>query len=319
MYLGKKKVVGMKSVEFDSFGGPEVLHVRERPEPGPIDGRCRIRVSARTVNVSDIEIRRGDYPELIENAVFPAILGWDFAGTLIDPTDTLPAGTPVGGYVQWIGSEAGRGTYAEVIAAKPEYVSEIPADVDPNRAAVLGMNALTGAQATDLLGKLPGANVFITGASGPVGLAAALIAMDCGANVYVSGSADDPYLEGLGFAGVIQRATAAEMAAQLRELVPDGADALFNAGVASQEIMDGVRDGGRFVRAHELESTYSMRNVEVSTVLVRPDSRRLSELFRTRLVDHTRIADVQRLEEAAAVHRRVEAGGMKGQKIVLAS
>ncbi|MFI7396277.1 alcohol dehydrogenase catalytic domain-containing protein [Streptomyces tendae] len=124
----------MLSVEFDRFGPPEVLEARERPEPLPLEDRVRVRVRARTANVSDVELRRGDTPQRLEDLglTFPAVLGWDFVGTLLDPTPTLPVGSAVAGFVPWLGSEVGRGTYAEVISVAPQWVATLPPDLAPD-------------------------------------------------------------------------------------------------------------------------------------------------------------------------------------------
>ncbi|WP_409365873.1 alcohol dehydrogenase catalytic domain-containing protein [Mycolicibacterium septicum] len=277
----------------------------------------RVRVATRTVNVSDLELRRGDYPQLISNLEYPAILGWDFAGTLLDPTDNLLAGTPVAGYVQWIGPDAGRGTYADVISVPASYVAELAHDTDPHCAALFALNGLTAAQATDLMGPLEGANVMVVGASGPVGLAAAIIAAERGANVFVSGSRNDEYLASLGFAGVVERANAAKMAAQVRDWIPDGVDALFNPAIASPGIIAAVRDGGRFISAHVFDKAVAERGISIAELVVHEDAPRLTQLLGSSLPSHARIADVLKLEDARHAHERVETESLGGQKIML--
>src|SRR3954462_3487036 len=44
-------------------GGPEVLEVREGPDPQPKPGEVRIRVRAAGVNFSDLMARMGVYPD----------------------------------------------------------------------------------------------------------------------------------------------------------------------------------------------------------------------------------------------------------------
>jgi NADPH:quinone reductase-like Zn-dependent oxidoreductase len=59
----------MKAVMFDTFGGPEVLHVADvrLPDPGP--GQVRISVQASEVNPADSKIRSGAM-----QAIFPTSL-----------------------------------------------------------------------------------------------------------------------------------------------------------------------------------------------------------------------------------------------------
>ncbi|MEU8728697.1 NADP-dependent oxidoreductase [Streptomyces tendae] len=310
----------MLSVEFDRFGPPEVLEARERPEPLPLEDRVRVRVRARTANVSDVELRRGDTPQRLEDLglTFPAVLGWDFVGTLLDPTPTLPVGSAVAGFVPWLGSEVGRGTYAEVISVAPQWVATLPPDLDPARAAVFAMNALTGAQAIDRMGPLDGAHILIVGAGGPVGMSAATAATAAGARVYVTGSTADEALAALGCAGVIPRGTPEEMATAAREEVPGGMDAVFNAAVAGPGLIRAVKDGGAFVSIHVADKNESERGVAVEKVVVQADAPRLTSLLTPSLLGRTRIETLP-LGQARKAHERLERGGLGGRKIVLVS
>ena len=49
----------MRALTFSTFGGPEVLEMKDLPgrEPGP--GEVRIRVAAATVNPTDVGFRQG--------------------------------------------------------------------------------------------------------------------------------------------------------------------------------------------------------------------------------------------------------------------
>ncbi|NDZ77290.1 zinc-binding dehydrogenase [Streptomyces sp. SID10853] len=310
----------MLSVEFDRFGPPEVLEVRERPEPLPAEDRVRVQVRARTANVSDVELRRGDTPQRLKELglAFPAVLGWDFVGILLDPTPTLPAGSAVAGFVPWLGSEVGRGTYAEVISIKPQWVAALPPDLDPARAAVFAMNALTGAQATDRMGPLEGANILIVGAGGPVGMSAATAAAAAGAHVYVTGSMADDALATHGYAGVISRGTPEEMAVAAREAVPGGMDAVFNAAVAGPGLIRAVKDGGTFVSIHVADKNEPERGIAVEKVVVQADPSRLTSLLTTALLDRIRIETLP-LDQAREAHERLERGDLAGRKIVLVS
>lgn len=52
----------MRVVEVTAYGGPEVLRLSERPEPGPRAGLVRVRVAATTINQADLKIRSGARP-----------------------------------------------------------------------------------------------------------------------------------------------------------------------------------------------------------------------------------------------------------------
>ena len=75
----------MKAVLFDTFGGPEVLQVREIPEPVPGDGEVLVEIHASTVNPADCHVRRGARQNIVDTK-FPIRLGRDISG--IAPSTT---------------------------------------------------------------------------------------------------------------------------------------------------------------------------------------------------------------------------------------
>lgn len=323
----------MQVVQLSHYGDEDVLEVVDRPTPEAVPGRVRVHVAARAVNPADLGTRAGDFAAMTPDLTFPAVLGWDFAGTLLDdaaasadvaPDGVLAAGTRVAGFVPWFGEAAGAGSYAEVIVVDPAWVTPVPDGVSDAEASVLAMNALTGAHAIDLLaslaGDLDGSTVLVTGASGPVGAAAVRDAVGCGARVLAVGSADDDaFVAGLG-AEVLPRTDAAGIAAAARAVEPDGVDGVFNAGLASHELLEAVRDGGTFVSATRGFMPEPARGITVDGVHVEPDAPRLARLLRD-AADGTlpaRVAEELPLADAADAHRRLAKGGLRG-KLVLVS
>lgn len=49
-------------IEFDRFGGPEVLQVRDADLPDPADGEVRVRIEAFAINPLDVMARSGQAP-----------------------------------------------------------------------------------------------------------------------------------------------------------------------------------------------------------------------------------------------------------------
>ena len=70
----------MTAIEAPEPGGPEALQLVERPVPVPGDGEVLIAVAAAGVNRPDILQRKGLYPP---PAGAPAILGLEMAGTVV--------------------------------------------------------------------------------------------------------------------------------------------------------------------------------------------------------------------------------------------
>ncbi len=94
----------MKQVWIPKIGEPEVLEVREAPDPELKAGEVRVRVEASGINFADILARMGLYPDAPK---LPAVVGYEVAG-VVDATgegvdglrngDRVVAMTRFGGY-----------------------------------------------------------------------------------------------------------------------------------------------------------------------------------------------------------------------------
>ncbi len=69
----------MRQVWIPRKGPPEVLEVREAPDPMPGPGEVRVRVAASGVNFADILARIGLYPD---GPPLPAVVGYEVAGVV---------------------------------------------------------------------------------------------------------------------------------------------------------------------------------------------------------------------------------------------
>src|SRR5271165_2683636 len=69
----------MRQIWITRAGPPEVLHVREAPDPLPHPGEIRIRVEASGVNFADLMARMGVYPDAPK---IPCVVGYEVAGTV---------------------------------------------------------------------------------------------------------------------------------------------------------------------------------------------------------------------------------------------
>jgi NADPH:quinone reductase-like Zn-dependent oxidoreductase len=74
----------MKQAWITKTGGPEVLQVREAPDPKAKAGEVRIRVKAAGINFADLLARQGLYPDAPK---LPAVVGYEVAG-LVDQVGT---------------------------------------------------------------------------------------------------------------------------------------------------------------------------------------------------------------------------------------
>jgi NADPH:quinone reductase-like Zn-dependent oxidoreductase len=197
----------MKVVEYDRYGDPSVLIVRERPAPVARPGRVVVRVRAAALNPKDVLTRTGKL-RLFAGGRFPKRVGYDWAGEIAElgrGVTGLAVGDAVFGMIQaWTAGACG-----EQVEVLPEQLTRKPAGLDWEHAAALPLASLTALQALRDLGELvPGQRVLIHGASGGVGVHAIQIAKALGAHVttLTSASAID-LVRSLGADETIDRAT----------------------------------------------------------------------------------------------------------------
>ena len=89
-----------KAVQFDSYGGIDVLEVRDVPRPAPGAGEVLVEVKATGINPGEAMIRQGFLHDRWP-ATFPSGQGSDFAGVVAETSpdvDTVTAGDEVIGF-----------------------------------------------------------------------------------------------------------------------------------------------------------------------------------------------------------------------------
>jgi NADPH:quinone reductase-like Zn-dependent oxidoreductase len=186
----------MRSAEYDRFGAPEQVMIRERPIPEAGAGEVLVAVRAAALNPKDVLFRLGKM-RLLSGTRFPMLLGYDFAGEV----------ARVGRGVRHVregdavfGMRSRAGTLAEYCLAKYEELSRKPQSLDFEGAAALPLTGLTALQALRDAAKLTsGQRVLVNGASGGVGVMALQIARALGARITaVSSSANRELVLALG-------------------------------------------------------------------------------------------------------------------------
>src|SRR6202166_422960 len=173
----------MRQIWITKIGPPEVLEVKEAPDPEPKAGEVRIRVEASGVNFADIMGRLGLYPDL---PPIPVVLGYEVSGHI----DAVGAG--VAPY--WGGRDvlaAPRfGGYADTICVPIKQVFARPPGMSALEAASIPVNYFTAWQLIVVMGGLKAnETVLIHSAGGGVGIAATQIAKHIGAQVIGTASA----------------------------------------------------------------------------------------------------------------------------------
>ncbi|WP_426512403.1 NADP-dependent oxidoreductase [Dactylosporangium sp. McL0621] len=305
----------MRAVIIRSFGGPEVLEIAEVPTPSPGPGEIRVRVTAAAVNPVDLQTRSGALARagiMAPRAVTG--LGWDVSGVV----DAVGAGvTAFGPGERVIGLSDRPGlslkTQAEFVLLEATAAAHLPGGADPVAAATLPLNALTAAQALDLVPAAARATILVTGAAGAVGGYAVELAARTGARVVaVAAERDAALVRALGAAHHVPRTAAAEA---VRALVPGGVDAVIDAANLGIRAMDAVRGGGTYVGVLGSPPP-PLRGIRVANVWIRADGERLASLAAAGLT--LRVAGTLPLPHVAEAHRRLEAGGLRGRLVLLA-
>lgn len=208
----------MKACIMTAAGGPEVLEVKEVPEPVAGYGEVLVAIKAASVNPIDTKIRALDPPfgPGVQN-----VLGCDMAG-IIEVVGAGVTGFQVGDTVY--GSPGGvkgtGGTYGEKIVCDPSLLAKKPANLDFREAAALPLVFITAYEALVDRAKISaGQHVLIHGGAGGVGHVAIQIAKAYGARVAttVSSQAKADLVTSLGADDVIfyRDETVAEYVARL--------------------------------------------------------------------------------------------------------
>jgi len=172
----------MQRIQYDQYGGPEVMRLGNVPIPSPGRGKVRVRVHAASANPADWGIRKGDL-RLVSGRRFPRAMGHDFAG-VVDAAGPGVTRVKPGDEVFGIQGIRNAGAFAEYLVTGEKNVFPKPSSLSFEQAAALPMAGVTAWSAVVDKAKVkPGQTVFVTGVLGGVGRAAAQIALLRGAAV----------------------------------------------------------------------------------------------------------------------------------------
>ena len=113
----------MRAILRKQFGGPEVLEVREIPEPEPKPGHAVIQVKAFGLNHAELHMRKGEWAEIAD------VSGIECVGIVKScPGGEFPVGAKVAALMGGLGRTI-NGSYAEFTRAPVSNVALIEADL----------------------------------------------------------------------------------------------------------------------------------------------------------------------------------------------
>jgi NADPH2:quinone reductase len=322
----------MRCIEIAAPGGPDVLHLVERPAPVPKAGEVLVRVEAAGVNRPDIMQRLGKYPPPPGASDVP---GLEIAGTIIDAAP---------GVARWregdrvCGLVAGGG-YADLCAAPAPQCLPIPSGMSAAAAAAIPETYFTVWVNLFQRGALRhGERVLVHGGTSGIGTTAIQLARAFGASVWATAGSPEKCAacERLGARAINYRTT---------DFVRAILDATDGAGVHAildivggdylQRNLDCLAMDGRLIqiglqggahtridlgsivrrRATLTGSTLRPRSVEDKGAIARDLEERVWPLLAAQTVGPI-VHAIFPLAEAADAHRLLESGDVIG-KVVL--
>jgi len=160
------------------FGGPEVLEIREIPEPEPKVGHVVIEVKAFGLNHAELHMRKGEWAEIAD------VSGIECVGIVKScPGGEFPVGAKVAALMGGLGRTI-NGSYAEFTRAPVSNVALIEADLPwAELAAIPETYATTWTCLFRNLEIQRGQLLVIRGATSSFGQAALKMAVNAGARV----------------------------------------------------------------------------------------------------------------------------------------
>ncbi|WP_165069259.1 quinone oxidoreductase family protein [Marisediminicola senii] len=308
-------------VQYTEFGGPEVLHLVDVPDPQPAAGEVVVAVEAAGLNPLDWKVR-ARIRETGEITT-PRRPGFDGAG-VIAAVGSDVTGWSVGDEVVIAGAT---GTYATLLAVDTAHIDPKPASLSFAQGAAIGVPIGTAYQVLRSLGVRAGDVLLIHGGSGAVGQAAIQFATAWGATVIATARRENH--QRIAELDAIPVSYGPGLLERIRDVAPGGVDVVLD-GAGTDEALDAsfalVADRNRIgtivvgARAAELGiRAWSGGN---PVPLTEEEQRDRKDAVRVvgDLVGRGRfeieIGAEYPLDEAVEAHRRSQAGGIRG-KIVL--
>src|SRR5919198_2259231 len=173
----------MRAVVITRYGPPEVLEVRELPDPPVGPGEVRIAVKAAGINFADTMARIGMYPDAPK---IPCVVGYEVAG------EVESAGEGVESHK--VGDRVTAGTrfngQAELVTVPADQAFPLPKKLSFEQGAAFPVNYGTAYAALVVMGGLKeGERALIHAAAGGVGISATQVARGIGAEIFGTASA----------------------------------------------------------------------------------------------------------------------------------
>jgi NADPH:quinone reductase-like Zn-dependent oxidoreductase len=270
-----------------------------------------VAVHAAGVNPVYWKRRTGYGPPGAPPTPLPAVFGGEVSGVVAEVGegvrdfaigDAVFGNSPFGGY-------------AEYALLPVELAAHKPAEVGFVDAATLPIAAATAYDGLAQLDLPRGASLLINGVGGGVGVAAAQLARHAGLTVIGTASADKrQFVESL---GAVHVASGAGVADRLREVAPDGVDAVYDlvGGAALEDVAALLADRSKLISAGDRGTVAALGGSPV----VRNRSRAVLDALAGLVADGVLrpfVTETFPLSEAPRALRAVEDGHARGKVVI---
>ena len=326
----------MRHIEFDGFGGPQVLVARDAPVPQPGPGEVLVAVAAAGVNRPDCLQRVGAYPPPPGETAIP---GLEISGRVV----ALGEGVSSPALGDEVCALVGSGGYAQYCLAAAQLCLPRPKALSLIEAAGVPENYFTVYDNVFTRGRLKrGETVLIHGGSSGIGSTAIQIAHQAGARVIATaGSAEKcGFCISLGADEAIDY-RAQDFVAEVRRITQKrGADVILDivGGSYIARNLSVLAFEGRLVQIAFLQSSKAaefdfmplmLRRLTMTGSTLRPRSTALKAEIAAALRAHVwpmldagtispRIHATFPLEQARAAHELMETSAHMGKILLLA-
>jgi len=313
----------MRTLTVVEFGPPTALEIIDTPSPSPGVEDVVVRVVGAGVNWIDVSLRAGRLAH--GGLLAPADrygLGWDVAG-VVEAVGAEVRSHAVGDHVIGLRDVLGLpGTHAELVRLHQSAVVAVPEHRDLVGLAGLPLAGVTAVGALAATGLDAGDTLLVTGAGGVVGRLCVALALVRGIRVVAAGRTKDvDQISNLGAELVDPDALAAGggLVTEVRRLLGRGVDAVVdtaNLGVAAHEA---VRGAGTFVALVRPFAPLPLRGTTVVVHESWADPAALGEVAHQLEAGTIEPPEViaTPLDEAAAAHTALEAGGVRGRIVLV--
>jgi NADPH:quinone reductase-like Zn-dependent oxidoreductase len=301
----------MKAVLLKGYGGPEQLIYEDIPTPSPSRGEVLVRMLATSINPIDYKLRSGGMKD-VTPLQFPVILGRDVAGEVAVTGENVTrfrVGDRVMGLVNH--------SYAEFVVAKADDLTKIPEGLDVQKAGVIPLVTLTGAQLIEK-GVQPtrGQTILVTGGAGNVGRTAVFVAKQHGAKVIAGIKAKQKSeAQSLGADMLIALDKDDELSA-----VPD-LDAIADTidGETIAKLLPHLKPNGVLASVLGKPAAAEKAGIKVNAIFAQPDAERLHQLAADVRDGRLKIpiAKTFKLSEIRQAHEFAEKGDIVGKILII--